>query len=184
MVLRCTQPSGGELNSSLSWSLWKGTTVVFVLTWALGAGTYVLFSGQFSADELLAAGLWGLIAAAWSASLRRAATLQFRFEQGAAAAAGRAVAGLPRATAGTGLVLARALTGVANASDAPGEVILEAFPPGHRHCPADAGRRAIAILARSLGPDSFVMRIPEEREEVDVHQLVKTSAVEDARWAI
>ena len=157
---------------------------VSVLVGMLAAAVYELFAGQFSADELGAAGVCGLVAALWSASLRRAGPVRFRFEEGTFGAVARAVGGLPAATGGVALVLGRAIAGSGPAAREPGHVVHKALVPGRRRDQADAGRRAIAVLAQSLAPDSFVVRTPEAREEIEVHQLVARSTRANARWGL
>lgn len=156
----------------------------FVVVWLAAAGSYVLFAGQFSPDELGAAALCGLCAAFWSSSLNRAAFIQFRFERGTLAAAIRAIAGLPAATVRVAVALFRVLVTRKTAKTWFAQTVGEPFIHGLRLNPADAGRRATAILARSLAPDSFIVRTPEGREEIEVHNLLGAPAMKSARWAI
>lgn len=156
----------------------------FVLVWLAAAGSYVLLAGQFSPDELGAAVLCGLIAALWSASLNGAASVHFRFERGTLAAAIRAIAGLPAATIRVAVAFVRVLVTRRIAATWFADTTREPFIHGHRLNPTDAGRRATAILARSLAPDSFIVRTPEGREEMEVHNLSGAPAKKSARWAI
>lgn len=152
---------------------------VFVLAWIGAAAAYVLFAGQFGAEELATAVICGLVAGLWSAALRRVASVRLRFERGAIGAAGRALAGVPMAATKVAARLVRA-----SIVGAAGEVVTQPFFHGRRDDHRDAGRRAVAILARSLAPDSFVLRAPEQQDEIVIHTLVETAGGEDARWAI
>lgn len=156
----------------------------FVLVWLTAAGSYVLLAGQFSPDELGAAALCGLFAALWSASLGRAASVHFRFERGNLAAAIRAIAGLPAATVWVAAAFVRVLVTRKIAEKWFARTMREPFIHGLRLNPTDAGRRATAILARSLAPDSFIVRTPEGREEIEVHNLLGAPSKKSARWAI
>lgn len=156
----------------------------FILVWLAAAGSYVLLAGQFSPEELGAAVLCGLFAALWSASLNRAASIHFRFERGTLAAAIHAIAGLPAATVRVAAAFVRVLVTRKIAATWFAQTMREPFIHGHRLNSTDAGRRATAILARSLAPDSFIVRIPEGREEIDVHNLLGTPSGKSARWAI
>ena len=154
----------------------KIMTAIFI-AWAIASIAYILFAGQFSGDELVAAVACGCVASLWSASLRRSARRGFRFERGACGAALRACAGVPGAAGKVGVKLLQATI-----SAAGGELKREAFIHGHPADPAAAGRRAVAVLARSLAPDSFVVRTSEGEDAMVVHALVKAPAGEP-RWA-
>ena len=151
--------------------------VFFVFAWAILTAVYVLFSGQFSPEEVAFAAGCGLVAAVWSASLRRAASVKLKFQWDAAIALAHAVAGLPSGTWRSGLKFARAAkTGIGGASSA------RPFVHGRIDDPRDAGRRAIAVLALSLAPDKFVLRTPVGRDEIELHELDTAQPKGDARW--
>ena len=151
--------------------------LIILIVWAFASIIYILFAGQFSGDELIAALACGLVASLWSASMRCAAERRFRFEGAAWGAALRALAGVPGAAGKVGGKLLQATI-----SGASGELKRETFIHGHPGDPTDAGRRAVAVLARSLAPDSFVVRTPEGEDAMMVHALVNAPAG-DPRWA-
>lgn len=153
--------------------------LMFTSSWMLAAAAYVLFAGQFSADELVAAAACGLVTALWALSVRRATSLHFRFERAALSAVARAIARLPQATAKSALVLAKTIVGPVQGfySERP-------FLHGTKSAPADAGRRAVALLALSLAPNSFVLRAPHDREEINMHDLATMFSREDVRWPV
>jgi hypothetical protein len=156
--------------------------VGFVFVWlALGA-FYLLLAGEFSPDELGAAVLSGLIAAIWSASLKRAACIRFRFNRASLAAVRCAIAGLTAATVRVAAALCGLLVARKMAAPRLGQIVQEPFVHGRRLNPVDTGRRAIAVLARSLAPDSFVIRTQEGREEMDLHNVLGASATKNTRW--
>jgi hypothetical protein len=66
--------------------------------------------------------------------------------------------------------LARPVTGVAS---------VQRFAPGGSGA-QDSGRRAVVILATSLAPNGFVMRV--KPDALLVHQLVPAPAGEDLDW--
>jgi hypothetical protein len=151
--------------------------VSFTLAWAVCSVAYLLFCGQFSTEELAAAALCGLAGALWRLAIRRAAPFQFRFVRGAAGAAFRAAAGLPSATL---RVAAKLLETIAKGGE--GAITTAPFFGGRQDDPADAGRRAVAVLGVSLAPDSFVIRLPEGENQIHAHALVKNAGGADARW--
>jgi len=137
----------------------------FVLVWIASAAAYLLFAGGFGADELAAAAACGLAGALWSAALARAAPARLRIGAAELGELGRAVAGLPRAAAQVAAELGRAIV-----EGGGGAIVRQALPPGVQ---GDAGRRAVAVLARSLAPDSFVVRDQAGGGEVVAHVLVR-----------
>lgn len=153
--------------------------LVFCVGWVVWTAAYVLFAGQFSADELTAAVLCGLVAALWTGALHRVAKVRFHFQAGTAGAVLRAVTGIPSGTLAVGLRLLRALVGAQS-----GEMSQAPFFRGRDDDPSDAGRRAVAVLAQSLAPDSFVARLPEGRGEIDIHHLTPPGRETDAGWAV
>lgn len=136
----------------------------FLTAWGLLAGVYLVFTGQASPDELVAAAGCGLAGALWAAALGQVATRRFRWSGRALSTFVRGVAGLPSGAAQIAGVLVRALAGRAK-----GRVATEPFPHGRRDDPTDAAWRAAAVLGRSMAPDSFVVRAPEVRDVLELH---------------
>lgn len=149
-----------------------------VAGWAVGAALYLLFAGQFTADELAAAAACGLGTSLWAAAVRYVASRRYRFERGAIVAVGRALAGLLGATTRVAWALLKAA-----ATGAGGEIRAQPFVDGQLSDPADAGRRGVAILARSLAPDSFVLRERQGESRLELHVLTRTGKG-DPRWAV
>jgi hypothetical protein len=151
--------------------------VAFIVVWGLAAGAYGLFTGSFSAEEVITAAICGLVISLWSAAIRRHADQRFAYARGTLAASARGFAGLPMATLRVGRRLSSAL-----ARPTEGKIARQAFEHGRRRAPDDAARRAVATLAVSLAPDRFVLRLPEGDDEMIVHALVPAGGAADARW--
>ncbi len=147
--------------------------LMLIAVWPLVSAAYLLFVGQASADEVGLAIACGLGATLWLGVVAGAAGVRFRFELEAAAAAVRALAGLPLGVARTAGALMRGY---------PGRVVGQRFVEGRERDPADAARRAVAVLAVSLAPDRFVLRILEGRDRLEVHGFTAAPAESDARW--
>ena len=147
--------------------------LLFIGAWALLSLAYLLLVGQASADELGLTMACGLGAAVWSVAIRKVAVLRFRFEPTAAAVMITALAKLPRAVADVAAALVRVQ---------PGLMVRESFVRGRDLDPADAARRAVVLLASSLTPDKFALRMPHGRDEIELHSLVGPPAKSDARW--
>lgn len=141
--------------------------------WALLAAAYLLLVGQLTADEIGLALGCGLAATIWFTALGQVAWIRFRFEPAAARAAIRALAGLPLAVAETAAALVRGRAGV---------IVRQPFVRGRERDPADAARRAVSVLAISVAPDKFAVRLPERRDEIELHSLVEAPSETDARW--
>ncbi len=147
--------------------------LILLAAWVLSSAAYLLLVGQLSADEIGLALACGLAAAFWFGKIASVARLRFRVEPAAAAAAMRAVAGLPVAV----LKVAAALVRGSN-----GGVVRQTFVRGREGDPSAAARRAMALLAVSLAPDKFALRLPERRDQIELHTLVEPSAAADPRW--
>lgn len=148
-----------------------------VWVWLLGATSYMVLAGQFSLDEAVAAALLGLVAALWHRAVLRAGAPRFAFELRALAVLARALAGLPAATVAVGVKLAASLAGPVG-----GARVERAFPHGPRHRPDEAGRRAVVVLATSLSPDSYVLRLPPGEDVVLYHAVTARVPGGDPRW--
>jgi hypothetical protein len=140
------------------------------------AGAYLLLAGQVSAGEAGAAVICAALASASLAAIAHISPRRFAFEAKAVTTLARAFASLPKAFIRVGMRLAATL-----ADPTPGRTSTAAFVRGRRETPADATRRAVSVLALSLGPDSFVVRVRPDRDEIDVHAFVDKS-LGDARW--
>lgn len=147
--------------------------------WIVLTGIYLVLAGQVSGTEAAMAVVGGGLGAAWTRAVRRASPRSYRFEIADGKALWLAVAHLPRATIG----VAAAFAG-ASPSAGPGRGPSRRFVRGRRADPRAAGRRALAVLAASLAPDSFVLRVPERRDAMRLHALTDGAPEGDERWPI
>lgn len=151
--------------------------LTFAFVWLAAAGTYLLFAGQLTTDELVAAALIGLAGALWWSSVQRTAEVQVSLEAGAAGAAMRALAGLPLACV---RVAGRFCVIVAGGKG--GRIVAEAFDAGRQNEATEVGRRAVALLAASLAPDSFVVRVDKEAHRLRSHVILAHPSAAHPRW--
>jgi len=138
-------------------------------------GLYLLLTGQFSTDELVAAALCGLAAAALSVTIPFIAQRHFAFR------------GVPwrHILVGTFGALATDLVRVgwrlARPRVAPGSIQRWPFTAG-RAQPADTARKSLVTVATSVTPNTYVLAVLSGRQEVLVHQLVATKPPQDRNW--
>lgn len=145
--------------------------------WLAGAASYLLLAGSFSPDELGAAALLGALGVAWHAAVMRAGGRRFRFEPPALRAAGAALLGLPGATLRVGARLAAALL-----RPVEGRRVEQPFDRGGADDDRDRARRAAVVLATSLAPDSYALRLPLDEAVIVFHSLTGATPSRDPRW--
>lgn len=150
-------------------------TTVFV--WLACFASYLILAGQFSLDELAAAALLGVVGAAWHRAILGTQARRFAFEPRAALVIGQALWGLPLATVNVGRQL---VTGLLRPAE--GQRIARVFAHGRQNSPRDAGRRAVVVLATSLAPDAYVLRVPLDEDTIMTHALTDTAPGNDPRW--
>lgn len=151
--------------------------LLFLVTWCVAAGAYLLFAGQVSADELVASIIAGFCAGAWLALLRRRAQVQFELRLAVVPALMRAVAALPGACAKVGVALFRsAITGRG------GVIIAQGFDTGRQNEAHEVGRRGAAMLLASLAPDGYVVRVDKEAHCLRSHVIVPSPSPLNTKW--
>ncbi len=119
------------------------------------AATYLLLAGQVSRNEVLAGLGASVIAAVYAIVAHRTVETPFGLRLRWMRVAMMVVTSLLTDTARVAVGLVRA---------APGKLVRQ--PP----LPAESGARAVAILALSLAPNSFVARASDK--ETLLHQMV------------
>lgn len=149
--------------------------LMLIAVWPVLFAAYLLLVGRLSADEVGLAVACGLAATAWVGALAVAAKVRFRFEPAAAGTMARAFAGLPLGVAKTARALVRGHGG---------RVVRRPFVAGRERDPDDVARRAVVVLAVSLAPDRFAVRIPEGQDQIELHSLAGPPAESDARWPV
>ncbi len=147
--------------------------IMAVANTVAGFGLYLLFAGQVSTSELATGAGVAVAAAGWTLAARAGHGRWLAVGADHLAPWGRALAELPWATLRTAGALVAALFGRAPQSEAA------PFVHGPADAAADNGRRATAVLAASLAPDSFVVRTPQGEDRALIHRIVPaTKAVE------
>lgn len=147
------------------------------LTWLVAFGLYVLFAGTISMHEIVVAAVLASMATVWAIVIRYNAEQSFTFRADAIVPVARATLQLAPATLTT---LVRLLTATAGGT-APGHFATELFHFG-RDDPPERFRRAAAVLAASLTPECFVVRIHKERDGVTNHRIGASRRAPDPQW--
>ena len=154
--------------------------------WLGGTAAYLVLAGQVSVDEVVAGIILGGLGVAWHAIVCRCSRHSFTFERRAGLAVLLALVGLPGAILRVGLRLSTALV-----RDVQGHTVEQPFHRGRlddiNRRPTDkpnpdVARRAIVVLATSLAPDSYVLRLPVDEETILIHAITRQSSGTDPRW--
>jgi multisubunit Na+/H+ antiporter MnhE subunit len=145
--------------------------VTTLLVTALSMALYLVFAGTVSTSELIAAILVGILATLWAYLVQRHSEQRFRYTMELNILLPRMVRLVVQGTYRTTIALLKsALTGIS-----PGKALRVDFEPGPRDSATDRTRRALAVLAASLAPDSFVVRLDRGRETL-VHSITNTNS--------
>ncbi len=149
--------------------------------WGLLTGIYLVLAGQVSTSEVIAGVLTGLVAALLSVAVRMDAGRQFRFRGVPwTVLLGRPALALASDTARVGMALVRA---VLRGPDVHGAVVRQPFARGGADA-QDAARRGLVTLGVSLTPNSYVLRILDERDEMRLHRLAERKPSPDRAWPL
>ena len=150
-------------------------TVVWV--WLGGTAAYLVLAGQVSVDEVVAGTVLGGLGVLWHAAVCRCSRHGFTFERHAGLEVLQAVGGLPGAILRVGTRLGMALV-----RDVNGHAVEQPFHRGRLDDRRDVARRATVVLATSLAPDSYVLRLPVDEETIVIHAIAHISPGTDPRW--
>ncbi len=137
-----------------------------VWVWLSGTAAYLVLAGQVSLDEVVAGVVLGGLGAVYHAANGRCSRHSFTFERRAGLEAFQAIRGLPGAILRVGSRLGTALM-----HDVEGHMVEQPFHRGRLDDRRDGGRRAIVVLATSLAPDSYVLRLPLDEETIVIHAI-------------
>ena len=148
-----------------------------VWVWLGGTAAYLVLAGQVSGDEVVAGLVLGGLGVAWHAVVCRCSRHSFAFERHAGPAVLQALGNLPGATLRVGSRLATALV-----RDVEGHIVEQPFHRGRLDDTRDVARRATVVLATSLAPDSYVLRLPVDEETILIHAMTRHSPGTDPRW--
>jgi len=140
---------------------------------------YLLFAGQASAAELGAAVLAGTAAAGYHLHVRCRARRKFHLVAPWLRLAWRIPLALARDTTLVGWGLLRAIAD----RDLHGGQARQPFHPGG-FTPQAAAHRALAVLAASVAPNSYVVEVLEPPGGLLMHRLVPRPPEADRRWPV
>ena len=158
---------------------WTGVALSAVIHAVLGLGLYLLFAGQVSHNELVTGGLLAVVAAGWALALRASCGARFTVSAAHLRPWLRSLGAIPGAIMRTGWALLAVIAGRASPRT---EVSL--FIHGPADEPQTNARRATAVLAASLAPDSFVVRTLAGKDRVLIHRLTPAQRAPDPLWLV
>lgn len=138
-----------------------------VVIWLVAFGTYLLFAGTISADELVTGTVLASLATLWAYVVRQNTHRRFSAAREQIRPVLRAVAGVVPATMRTSAVLLEAVT----RGSSPGRTMRCRFRFGFSEDPRARSRRALAVLCASLTPDRFVVIVERARSEALIHTI-------------
>ena len=138
---------------------------------------YLVFAGQLTSHEFLVAAALSAGVGAGMSWYCRGENRRFRLGTDHPYRYLRAIAELPLATARTGGALIAAIGG-----RIPPGTERVTFIHGSADDPRNNGRRATAVFAASLAPDSFVVRTPQHENLALIHHIVLKRTPPDSQW--
>lgn len=144
------------------------------------AACYWLWSGNLSKHELIAGALACGFGVGFSRLLRRSSARPLRLRR-TGFVAGRALVALAAESWAAAGALARAIR--QRPAGSAGTMRLEPFRQGGDGA-EDAGRRALVTWGKSLGPNQFVVDIPESGDGLCVHSLRPSAPSTDWEWPV
>lgn len=149
-----------------------------IVIWCVAFGSYLLFAGTISVNEVITGGVVATLAAAWAYLMSDCSRRRFSAHGEQIVPCLRAIGGLGPATVRTAAVLARA----ALRGGSPGRAGRGPFHFGLDDDPAARSRRALAVLCASLAPDRFVVHLDRRRNDAVMHAVVHTERQPDPEW--
>lgn len=145
----------------------------------IGFGYYMLLAGQIGVEQIVSAAILTFIALCWSAVLRRRGSERvLRPDLRHLAPWLRAAARIPADTVRIGAMLIRVVSG----GGSYGRAVEQPFAFGPKDEPEAAARRATAVLAGSLTPDTFVVDVMPGHTRARCHRLLATPSSDDREW--
>jgi hypothetical protein len=149
-----------------------------VVIWCVGFGSYLIFAGTVSFDELITGAAVATLATAWAYLISGCARRRFGASREQIVPALRAIAGLAPATLRTAAIL----TGAALRGGSPGRALRSPLRFGVWDDPAARSRRALAVLCASLAPDRFVVHLDQGRSEAVMHAIGRAEREVNPEW--
>ena len=127
--------------------------------------------------ELITGAVLALAVAGWAVALRACCSARLAVNTDHIRRWLQAIVGLAGATIRTGGALLAVI-----AKRASPRTDVSSFVHGPADEPGANGRRATAVLAASLAPDSFVVRTPADENRVLIHRLAPAQRTPDPLW--
>lgn len=149
-----------------------------IVIWCVAFGSYLIFAGTISVNELITSAVVATLAAAWAYLISGCARRRFGAHREQIVPTLRAVAGLGPATLRTAAVL----TSTALRSGSPGRALRSPLRFGVCDDPAARSRRALAVLCASMAPDRFVVHLDHRRSEAVMHAIDGVERQSDPEW--
>jgi hypothetical protein len=150
------------------------TTVV----WCLAFGSYLIFAGTISFNELITAALVATLSAAWAYLIAACSRRRFSAHREQIFPVLCAIGSLGPATLRTGAALTHAVL----RGGSPGRAVRSPLRFGMCDDRAARSRRAVAVLGASLTPDRFVVHLDHRRSEAVLHTIYSAERVLDPEW--
>ena len=151
------------------------------MTIPLAFGFYLLLAGALGVEQLISAAVMTVVAIAWSTVLRvKGGPQRYAFGWAHAGPWARAVARIPSDTMRIGSALVKAVL----VGGSPGRAANPSFRYGVADDPIEAARRATAVMAGSLTPDTFVVDIEPGEASALCHKIAHTPAPANPEWLI
>ena len=146
--------------------------VKLIAAWSALAALYVACTGTISVEEAVAAVLCGALGTVWVHRILCCGEASIALDAASGRSLLAAFAQLPRITARVGgRLLHAAFRGGVSGEVRPETRGESAADPVGRGAQA-TGRRAVSVIATSLSPDSFVLRLDRECGRMVVHALL------------
>lgn len=152
--------------------------IVITVIWCLAFSIYLVFAGTVSLNEMATAVVLASLVAAWAGVIRHTSLQVFAFRRDAVAVMLRALGDVIPATLRT----LRQLLAAARNGESPAQAYVTQFRFGAKEEPRERMRRAVAVLAASLTPDRFVVRVEKNRNEVLIHRIGRSRREADPQW--
>jgi hypothetical protein len=159
-----------------------GEMLFAIAVWLALAGFYLLFVGEVSPTELIAAALATSVATGLGMLLHRSRSRKLLLLRAPwPRLVGRPLAALFPDSVRVGGVLLQALW--RRPRGAAGMVMRQPFHPGEASA-LDAGRRGLVTLGLSLAPNGYVLRIPDDRTALLIHRLAPAAPDANQDWPV
>jgi hypothetical protein len=149
-----------------------------IVIWCVAFGSYLLFAGTVSFNELVTGAMVATLVTAWAYLISDSARRRFSAHREQIVPTLRALGSLGPASLRTTAVL----IGVTLRGGSPGRATRNRLRFGVDDDPAARSRRALAVLGASLAPDRFVVNLDQRRSEAVMHAVASAERESDPEW--